>query len=503
MRLFFSVLLTLVGIPEGNTEVVEVEGFGGIPAHVAGALPSWPSAADLVASCPAWPPVVSGDAKNKIKSTKKKGTKGGAATPGDFPLTHADELAYVAYNVSSKALLKRAVAFWAAAGLVESKRIGVGSRKLKVLMRGHGPGSHAVELRLAQDMPRPSGGSDKPAELAALAALGFIVSERRYVHDLARYFNEGRTTEKHKSGRAVRKGGAAGGEHTVLTDPDGISIEVTFDARGAEQLDIAEPPAANGAQWKGRAANAPRLRAEQQSVQAWRLGYVTLRPRNVTATTRWYANVLGMVPSDVLVLPTAPPGGGGAPVLTYMRLVRSSKEGSQPSDHHTLVIDGGLGGGREGSGGGSSFVGAAFEVDTIDAVAGAHRAMVGATIAAATATVAADALSLWAPARRTFGSEFAHTATVSDAAGARWAGLGGLGAISHFTDQDLVEDDGSAGADTWVGAACHVFNASGQVQWGGVPYAPTYWQHEGSAVLVLADPKAAPRDLALVAAMLQ
>ena len=144
----FGVLPILLQGLAANTEVVEVEGFGGfsgIPAHVAGALPSWPSAAELVASCPAWPPVVSGDAKNKIKSTK--GTKGGAATPGGFPLTRADELAYVAYNVSSKALLKRAVAFWAAAGLVESKRIGVGSRKLKVLMRGHGPGSHAVELR--------------------------------------------------------------------------------------------------------------------------------------------------------------------------------------------------------------------------------------------------------------------------------------------------------------------------------------------------------------------
>ena len=458
---------------------------GLLPEEVTSALPPWPTATDRITACPALPPFSPIPQQTKTKKKKKK-NGAGAEESSAGPVTHADELAYVAFNVSSKALLKTAVAFWTTAGLREYKRVG-GGKRLRVLMRGYGPGSQAVELRLALDMPGTG---------VALAALGFYVTERRYVHDLARHFYDGRTTEKHKDGRAVRKGITAGGEQTVVYDPDGVAVEVTFDARGAEQLDIREMPPQNGAQWKGRAANVarPRVAAEEQEVQAWRLGYVTLRPRNVSATVAFYQDTLGFVPTDVLVLPAAMAAisgvEGDTPVLTHLRLSRSDGEGTLPSDHHTLVVDGGFSGAGD-----SSFVGAAFEVDTIDAVAGAHRAV---ATAAGDGTFAAAAHALWAPARRTFGSAFAHSALLSDAEGARWAGLSGFGVISHFTDMDLVEggDD-----EAWAGSACHVFNGSGQVQWGGAPYAALYWQY-GPGAAALMSGQTDSRNLALAAAML-
>ena len=83
-------------------------------------------------------------------------------------------------------------------------------------------------------------------------------------------------------------------------------------------------------------------------------------------------------------------------------------------------------------------------------------------------------------ARRTFGSAFAHSAALHAAAAGESEGgsdgegesegdiaraLLGFGELSHFTDMDvLAQVIGGGGGSNSLG--CHVFNASGLVQWG-------------------------------------
>ena len=59
-----------------------------------------------------------------------------------------------------------------------------------------------------------------------------------------------------------------------------------------------------------------------------RLGHIVLEVADYQATCAWYTQHLGLIPSDVQVLPD------GSPVVAFMRL----DLGETPADHHTLAL---------------------------------------------------------------------------------------------------------------------------------------------------------------------
>ena len=59
-----------------------------------------------------------------------------------------------------------------------------------------------------------------------------------------------------------------------------------------------------------------------------RLGHVALELADYQATSAWYTQHFGFIPSDVQALPD------GSPAVAFMRLNR----GDKPTDHHTLAL---------------------------------------------------------------------------------------------------------------------------------------------------------------------
>ena len=80
-----------------------------------------------------------------------------------------------------------------------------------------------------------------------------------------------------------------------------------------------------------------------------KLGHLVLETPDFDRSARWYMDMLGFIPSDVMCL------ADGTPVGSFMRLDR----GDEPSDHHTLFVATGLE---------SKVDHVAFEVVDLDAV---------------------------------------------------------------------------------------------------------------------------------------
>jgi hypothetical protein len=74
------------------------------------------------------------------------------------------------------------------------------------------------------------------------------------------------------------------------------------------------------------------VRTPIEPAQVMRLGHLVLQTVDFSAMASWYMRVLGLIPTDVQYL------GDGSPNLAFMRL----DLGSEPADHHTLVIVGGI-----------------------------------------------------------------------------------------------------------------------------------------------------------------
>lgn len=117
-----------------------------------------------------------------------------------------------------------------------------------------------------------------------------------------------------------------GGEFVSLVDPSGFLVEVIHGQAPEAALPQRQPMAFNvGAQRvRINATQRPPVRAPD----IIRPGHVVIEVADWQATSAWYTQHLGLIPSDVQVLPD------GSPAVCFFRL----DLGDQPADHHTLAM---------------------------------------------------------------------------------------------------------------------------------------------------------------------
>jgi catechol 2,3-dioxygenase-like lactoylglutathione lyase family enzyme len=117
-----------------------------------------------------------------------------------------------------------------------------------------------------------------------------------------------------------------GGEYVVLQDPEGHVVEIICGQVPIDELPRREPLALNSAGELLRVNTTQR--PPPQPPEVIRLGHCVLEVANYQATSAWYTQHLGLIPSDVQLLPD------GSPSVTFFRL----DLGDTPTDHHTLAL---------------------------------------------------------------------------------------------------------------------------------------------------------------------
>lgn len=137
------------------------------------------------------------------------------------------------------------------------------------------------------------------------------------------------------------------GQGVRLTDPNGFIIEAVYAQQAADILPHREPLEWNLAD-KVRRVNATQ-RSPAGPPEVIRLGHLVIEVADYQETCAWYTRHLGLIPSDIQVLPD------GSPIVSFMRL----DLGNTPADHHTLAIAQGFM---------STYSHSAFEVVDADAV---------------------------------------------------------------------------------------------------------------------------------------
>ena len=123
--------------------------------------------------------------------------------------------------------------------------------------------------------------------------------------------------------RVVHPGG---GESVVLHDPHGHAVEILHEQTPVAALPRREPLPLNFAGQMHRINTAQRTPAQPPEII--RIGHCVLEVANYQATSAWYTQHLGLIPSDVQLLPD------GSPSVTFFRL----DLGDTPTDHHTLAL---------------------------------------------------------------------------------------------------------------------------------------------------------------------
>lgn len=117
-----------------------------------------------------------------------------------------------------------------------------------------------------------------------------------------------------------------GGESVTLTDPSGFKVEAIHGQAPVEPLPHRGPLHFN------LPGDYSRINATQrpapQPPEVIRLGHLVIEVADYQATSAWYTQHLGLIPSDVQVLPD------GSPAVTFFRL----DLGQTPADHHTLAM---------------------------------------------------------------------------------------------------------------------------------------------------------------------
>ncbi|MCG8670614.1 MAG: VOC family protein [Pseudomonadales bacterium] len=116
-----------------------------------------------------------------------------------------------------------------------------------------------------------------------------------------------------------------GGEVVRLTDPNGFLVEAVFGQTYYEEIKQREPLTLNTNHVER--VNAVQRVAEAPS-QIIKLGHVVLETAEYQQTCAWYTAHLGLIPSDVQVLPD------GSPFVTFFRF----DLGDTPADHHSIAI---------------------------------------------------------------------------------------------------------------------------------------------------------------------
>jgi Glyoxalase/Bleomycin resistance protein/Dioxygenase superfamily len=133
------------------------------------------------------------------------------------------------------------------------------------------------------------------------------------------------------SGRSVETADAPGGGAVVrLVDPVGVAVSIHhgFAAVAPEPVRAPIPHNAPNQTVRVNDTQRPALAPPQVT----KLGHLVLETLDFDRSARWYMDMLGFIPSDVLCL------ADGTPVGSFMRLDR----GDEPSDHHTLFVATGL-----------------------------------------------------------------------------------------------------------------------------------------------------------------
>jgi hypothetical protein len=122
-----------------------------------------------------------------------------------------------------------------------------------------------------------------------------------------------------------RSGHPGGGEVVTLHDPSGFAVEVIHGQAAAEEIPTRDPIVFNVGHERTRINATQRPPVEPPEVM--RLGHYVLEVADFQATCAWYTQHLGLLPSDVQLLPD------GSPAVVFMRL----DLGSTPTDHHTMA----------------------------------------------------------------------------------------------------------------------------------------------------------------------
>jgi len=155
--------------------------------------------------------------------------------------------------------------------------------------------------------------------------------------------------------RIERVDDPGGGARVVLTDPKGFRVEVVHGAAAVEPLPARREPTS-----RNTPLAKPRVNAGQRPAlhpaEVWRLGHLVLTTPDFETLASWYMRNLGLLPTDVQCLPD------GTPALAFLRCDR----GTQPADHHTVVIAGSIEAG---------FGHAAFEVLDLDEIGMGHNVL--------------------------------------------------------------------------------------------------------------------------------
>ncbi|MFI5297621.1 MAG: VOC family protein [Polyangiales bacterium] len=211
------------------------------------------------------------------------------------PTAKASELAYLAFERPD---LARAEAFLSDFGLVTAS----GTSEV-LYMRGAAPSPYCYRVQRASR--------------ARYLGAGFSVRTRQELERLARLdVASAIETSKHPGG----------GEVVVLRDPSGFAVEVIHGRVQVEELPTRAPIELDLGHRRKRINRTQRSPVEPPEVI--RLGHVALEVADYQATCAWYAQHLGMLPSDVQVLPD------GSPAVSFLRM----DLGDTPADHHTLAI---------------------------------------------------------------------------------------------------------------------------------------------------------------------
>ncbi|WP_173175755.1 VOC family protein [Pseudomonas tohonis] len=155
------------------------------------------------------------------------------------------------------------------------------------------------------------------AERARFVGFGLTLASRADLQKLARL----------PGASAIEPTGMpGGGERVRLSDPSGFTVEAVFGQAPSTPLQHRAPLPLN------LADDSLRINATQRPPAAppevLKLGHVVLEVADYQATCAWYTQHLGMIPSDVQVLPD------GSPAVAFMRL----DLGDTPADHHTLAL---------------------------------------------------------------------------------------------------------------------------------------------------------------------
>ncbi|WP_176594224.1 VOC family protein [Sphingobium sp. EM0848] len=188
-----------------------------------------------------------------------------------------------------------------------------------------------------------------------------------------------------------------GGRGLRLTDPDGLAVDVVHGVVEVEPLDRPEDaPLVNTPFSKVRVNQGVRRALRPSPI--FRLGHVLMQRPDFDRAIQWYMRHVGIIPTDVQLLED------GSPALAFCRLDR----GSEPADHHSIGILGGLAAG---------LLHVSFETLDIDSVGQGHQYL-----------KARGWSHFWGMGRHNFGSQvFDYW---KDPAGDEW---------EHYADGDVMD----------------------------------------------------------------